>query len=196
MSGRPQAHPARRERTISSRARGALPEDFHGPLQRLLEDALIGATVRVRLRRRKTTRHSRPISAPVRWEQSHSAPGAQRNRRGCCVSSLRWRAPRPRATLLPAARAQTLRQPKGLGLKIPALHDVQDESWLRTLTVKLRGRPEAPDQAPRAHNLFRARGAEPEAHHGPLQRLLGVRRTIPNAHLRSNPGVSQPRLLR
>jgi hypothetical protein len=27
------------------------------------------------------------------------------------------------------------------------------------LTVKLRGRPEAPDQAPRAHNLFRARGA-------------------------------------
>jgi hypothetical protein len=27
------------------------------------------------------------------------------------------------------------------------------------LTVKLRGRPEAPDQVPRAHNLFRARGA-------------------------------------
>src|SRR5215468_9300953 len=34
-----------------------------------------------------------------------------------------------------------------------------DTDTLRHLTVKLRGRPEAPDQAPRAHNLFRARGA-------------------------------------
>jgi hypothetical protein len=40
------------------------------------------------------------------------------------------------------------------------------------LTVKLRGRPEAPDQASRAHNLFRARGAQPLTVHGPLQRLL------------------------
>jgi hypothetical protein len=49
-------------------------------------------------------------------------------------------------------------------------------SWrlarLRRLTVKLRGRPEAPDQAPRAHNLFYARGAITPAVHGPLQRLL------------------------
>jgi hypothetical protein len=42
------------------------------------------------------------------------------------------------------------------------------------LTVKLRGRPEAPDQAPRAHNLSRARGADTQAVHGPLQRLLGA----------------------
>jgi hypothetical protein len=42
------------------------------------------------------------------------------------------------------------------------------------LTVKLRGRPEAADQAPRAHNLFRARGAQPPTVHGPLQRLLDV----------------------
>src|SRR5215469_5721134 len=40
------------------------------------------------------------------------------------------------------------------------------------LTVKLRGRPEAPDQAPRAHNLFNARGADTQTVHGPLQRLL------------------------
>src|SRR6516165_3390401 len=40
------------------------------------------------------------------------------------------------------------------------------------LTVKLRGRPEAPDQAPRAHTVFSARGADTEAVHGPLQRLL------------------------
>jgi len=30
----------------------------------------------------------------------------------------------------------------------------------RRLTVKLRGRPEAPDQASRAHNLSHARGAD------------------------------------
>jgi hypothetical protein len=40
------------------------------------------------------------------------------------------------------------------------------------LTVKLRGRPEAPDEAPRAHTVFSARGADTEAVHGPLQRLL------------------------
>jgi len=40
------------------------------------------------------------------------------------------------------------------------------------LTVKLRGRPEAPDQAPRAHNVSRARGADTQTVHGPLQRLL------------------------
>src|SRR6516164_2709786 len=53
--------------------------------------------------------------------------------------------------------------------------------WL--LTVKLRGRPEAPDQAPRAHNVFSARGADTKAVHGPLQRLLDDRpaRTAANA---------------
>ena len=43
----------RRERTTSSSARGAPAEDFHGPLQRLLEDAFIGATVRAPRPRRK-----------------------------------------------------------------------------------------------------------------------------------------------
>src|SRR5262249_27370521 len=42
----------------------------------------------------------------------------------------------------------------------------------RRLTVKLRGRPEAANQAPRAHNLARARGADIQTVHGPLQRLL------------------------
>ena len=40
--------------------------------------------------------------------------------------------------------------------------------------MKLWGRPDALDQAPRAHNLFRARGAGIQAVHGPLQRLLGA----------------------
>jgi len=43
------------------------------------------------------------------------------------------------------------------------------------LTVKLRGRPEALDQAPPAHTVFGAGGADTEAVHGPLQRLLGDR---------------------
>src|SRR5262249_56053587 len=45
LSGRPQAYQARGERTISSSARGAPPADFHGPLQRLLEDAFNEGTV-------------------------------------------------------------------------------------------------------------------------------------------------------
>src|SRR5215467_1944634 len=40
------------------------------------------------------------------------------------------------------------------------------------LTVKLSGRPGAPDQAPRAHTVSRARGADTQVVHGPLQRLL------------------------
>ena len=40
------------------------------------------------------------------------------------------------------------------------------------LTVKLRGRPEAPQGAEGAQ-FPRARGAQPQARHGPLQRLLG-----------------------
>jgi len=39
------------------------------------------------------------------------------------------------------------------------------------LTVKLRGRPEEPNQAPRAHILFRTGGDTTDSH-GPLQRLL------------------------
>jgi hypothetical protein len=43
---------------------------------------------------------------------------------------------------------------------------------LERLTVKLRGRPEALDQPPRARNLSRAGGADTQAVHDPLQRLL------------------------
>ena len=41
----------------------------------------------------------------------------------------------------------------------------------RALTVKLRGRTEAPEGAEGAQSPS-ARGAKPQAHHGPLQRLL------------------------
>ena len=41
--------------------------------------------------------------------------------------------------------------------------------------MKFKGRPETPDQALRAHYLSRARGADTQAVHGPLQRLLDDR---------------------
>src|SRR5882757_11044062 len=44
---------------------------------------------------------------------------------------------------------------------------------IRNLTVKLRGRTEAPDGAAGAQSLS-ARGANQTTHHGPLQRLLAV----------------------
>jgi hypothetical protein len=42
----------------------------------------------------------------------------------------------------------------------------------RRLTVKLRGRAEAPALGAEGAQFLSARGAKPEAHHGPLQRLL------------------------
>src|SRR5580658_6872291 len=42
------------------------------------------------------------------------------------------------------------------------------------LTVKLRGRVEAPAIGAEGAQFLSARGAKPEAHHGPLQRLLGI----------------------
>jgi len=40
------------------------------------------------------------------------------------------------------------------------------------LTVKLRGRTEAPALGAEGAQFLSARGAKPQAHHGPLQRLL------------------------
>src|SRR6185312_11233092 len=45
-------------------------------------------------------------------------------------------------------------------------------SAIARLTVKLRVRPGAPEQTPRAHNLFRARGDTTDSH-GTLERWLG-----------------------
>src|SRR2546427_1325811 len=49
---------------------------------------------------------------------------------------------------------------------------------LRCLTVKLRGRREAPNDAEGAQSLS-ARGAKSQAPHGPLQRLLAARTPCP-----------------
>src|SRR5262249_6522703 len=58
----------------------------------------------------------------------------------------------------------------GSGFQV--LHAFQANISLRPLTVKLRGRPEAPDQASPAHTVFSAGGADTRPVHGPLQRLL------------------------
>jgi hypothetical protein len=49
----------------------------------------------------------------------------------------------------------------------------EQTAHLAHLTVKLRGRTEAPDGAEGAQFLS-ARGAKPQTHHEPLQRLLGA----------------------
>jgi hypothetical protein len=46
LSGRAQAHPARRERKIAKRARGAPPPTPHGPLQALVRVQLKRLTFR------------------------------------------------------------------------------------------------------------------------------------------------------
>ena len=115
----------------------------HGPLQRLLEDAINQPTVRARKWRCNEAKARR-------WIQ----PGLRR---------------------LPA-RAHRMRRTKGLPLQLPVLHDSQDESRLRTLTVKLRGR--APTPAMRRGRTLSpgARGANQSTPHGPLQRLLEAAR--------------------
>ena len=45
---------------------------------------------------------------------------------------------------------------------------------MRTLTYELRGRTEAPAIGAEGAQYLSARGANPEASHGPLQRWLGV----------------------
>jgi len=49
----------------------------------------------------------------------------------------------------------------------------QDDSWMRALTVKLRGRPGAPDWSRGCTLSSRTRGDTTDVH-GPLQRLLEV----------------------
>ena len=57
---------------------------------------------------------------------------------------------------------------------------------MRALTVKLRGRTEAPARRRRRTLSPGARGAKQEAPHGPLQRLLEVSRSIGTSNLGSH----------
>ena len=74
---------------------------------------------------------------------------------------------RPRAFLQLQAEGLSLgSSPLSLSLHIRIL--------LRTLTVKLRGRTEAPEERRGRTLSFGARGAKELTHHGPLERLLAA----------------------
>jgi len=116
----------RRGRTLSSRARGAKQTTRHGPLQRLLEDAFIEATVRARSPERKPALHAIRLSAPPGTEQSHGR---------CSINDyLLRRASRSQAEVLRARTRQ--RQTKGLrlGSQLSRLSPLS-QTLVRTLTL-------------------------------------------------------------
>jgi len=96
------------------------------------------------------------LSAPLRWERSHSAPRAQRHRRGCCLASPRWRAPRTQSKLQPAARARQMRRtktPTGQPSQLwPQRPHGPSNGYSRLFQVE--GPPRSAHQAPRAHTGF------------------------------------------
>ena len=70
-------------------------------------------------------------------------------------------------------RALPQSQAKGLCLgSLPLSLSLHRRIWLRPLTVKLRGRTTTPDKRRGRTTSSRVRGAKPQSHHGPLQRLL------------------------
>jgi len=75
----------------------------------------------------------------------------------------------PESSLHDASTAIVMRATKSLPIRLIAIGG---------LTVKLSGRPGAPDQRRGRTLSSGARGAKPLTPHGPLQRLLGARRTV------------------
>ena len=162
-------------------ARGAKPKAHHGPLQRLLEDATTsvlcpGATVL-----RKPKRPREVNKATVRARSPQRRPELPTDRKpptsteAAAVTERRHK--RQNHCRAAPARARTSehvdRSVFGL-YSADRCSSLRNEILLRPLTVKLRGRAEAPDDAEGAQFLS-ARGAKPQAHHGPLQRLLEAR---------------------
>src|SRR5215469_13600216 len=95
---------------------------------------------------------------------------------GCTAPSPGFeQSPRELSEGFPDQKAKGAKRPQPQAHPLPARSiPVMRPTVSRALTVKLRGRPKAPDQAPRAHNVFSACGADTQAVHGPLQRLLGI----------------------
>jgi len=166
LRGRAEASAGRRGRTLSSSARGAKQITHHGPLQRLLEDHtalrnlyVVAAGLDVLLRARE-------------GEQIR-----------CCAFSLRvmFQDERPGRSL-PGANIKREGEPRGIIRVVNGACDHAEFDGVASgthrrvgcghLTVKLRGRIEAPDHGAEGAQFPSARGANPEAPHGPLQRLL------------------------
>jgi len=142
--------------------------------------------VRVRPNCCNRRRRSLRISAPLRWERRHSAPRAQRPGAAAAPqvrvgarSALNRSYRQPHAH----ARRDERRRPQEYRVRHHRSHAESSERGhlqlfaefhrpKRLLTVKVGGRPEAPPKR-RGRTLSPgARGAKPQAHHGPLQRLL------------------------
>ena len=96
LRGRASAPDWSRGCTLSSSTRGDTTE-LHGPLQRLLEDAFIEATVRARSLTRKPAVRGIRLSAP---------PGGERSHGRCSINNfLLRRAPRSQAKRSPCAHS-------------------------------------------------------------------------------------------
>ena len=177
-----------RRHALLQNARGAQPPTPHGPLQRLLEVAPTSATVRVRPRSRKPRRHSFPLSAPPSaGNKAACAWRAAPKARLLLSEPDLGRAPRHQSESPRAARALgggKRRRPQDEPGSFRSHSAVLSEGTLsifatlnppqRLLTVKLRGRTQAPDQSRGCTISASARG-DITAPHGPLQRLLGGR---------------------
>ena len=169
------------------------PQAHPGPLQALLEDALTRSTVRARLLRRKPPRQTQQMSAPREPSEGTWVPGGGLMIVTASSNTISARAPPstkgttamsggtasahahcasgPGRARFPAASSEgSWRRLLNSSLSL------QSRILWRTLTVKLRGRTEAHAGAEGAQ-FPSARGAKPQAHHGPLQRLLGVTAT-------------------
>jgi hypothetical protein len=184
LRGRAPTPTRRRGRTLSPGARGTTPLAVHGPLERLLGWLSILSLMRwIR---------GASIQAMTAMEKgSRRIPRSIKGTSGASVvirHSMRYKQP-PIVNQPRKSRNDLSFTPVGVSMPVGA--DVSSDQGqshlsrsmqnylrrlsLRPLTVKLRGRTEALDQRRGRILSFRARGAQPQAHHGPLQRLLGAR---------------------
>jgi hypothetical protein len=105
-----------------------------------------------------------------------AAAAAQRSRPPHLITTVSRAAKVALRVLRRSYEAKQPRKPRDLYLRRSCVrwHNVRHFSQTVPLTVKLRGRTEAPANGAEGAQFPSARGANPEAHHGPLQRLLGA----------------------
>jgi hypothetical protein len=106
LSGRPPRPDKRRERILSSCARGAQPQTHHGPLQARVRSHPTTATVRVRPNHRNWTGHRFQVKrAPEAAIEVDSRLASIATGATAAVPGLLGRAPRPPSKSSVAARA-------------------------------------------------------------------------------------------
>src|SRR5204862_6200604 len=180
VRGRALTSAKRRGGTMSSGARGAEPPTPHGPLERLLG---VGTPTQPRPVRRAKRSYSRSFfirNLPIR-----KAPRTRSTPNGTRIIATPREVSR---TKWPAIAAQTTPAPTR-----STPFTKSEVIARRLLTVKLRGRTTTSDER-RGRTLSPgARGAKPQAHHGPLQRLLEVMADVSPTPLARTPALLHPR---